>query len=281
MAQAQPVAIDGVTYPSKQAASYALRERGLDWQTIVDKVGTTLDGAKVGHRTERKRLAGQPGHSPELQPGIWTPEKRDKVQRLFGLTMIEIADAVAVPPAELLKYVLHGVVPPSQAVRDISDIDWRGAANVPQAQLAPPAEPGRDDDDMQPPAICRVEPSDERDREDDEAEIAALAAHGPMESAIMAPEAPAVPAARFQPPATPAPARPVAQPGKLIPVAGGLFPAGCIVRLVRDDGQYLHESLQAFTKKIEHAWDGTRQQFDAVKAQMPKIVAKLSFEVVP
>ncbi len=76
----------------------------------------------------------------------------------------------------------------------------------------------------------------------------------------------------------------VAVEAELSALEGGrslLFPAGMAVWLVNADGKYLHESLQGFTGELKFAWCGQRQHFEAVKAQMPKVVARLMFEVVP
>lgn len=493
-AQAQAVEVDGKSYPTKTAAIMALASLNLSHSEIGKKIGSSTGSVGAVISQQRKKAARDNGRLDSL-PNTWTAEKRDKVRRLFGTTMVYIAEAVQVPADELLTYVLHGVVPPSQAVRLPEDIKWV----PPRVQLpAPPvleapthcmdcAQPlvgsymlcGRTDapyagarcldcfgksqccialgDDcstvvtIDPPAPDEPEHVDaddmvvEPDRDDDEAALAALedpthctscgeafagqylmcdeaegawcpqcfeatpcgreehgagcctivisVPEGPYASAkVVAPppehlwiddpeaafnilmltdadvsldvvkgwtpeqryqaeewagavhmsasdnddiEVPPRPEfvpirplqigrATFVPgvaasapdwededvpagvdPATaptltikreepaPAPARfqatektaagPVAAaapPGALISVATGMFPTGRMVRLKREDGQYLHESLQGFTKDRKWAWDGTRQQFDAVKAQMPKVVAKLSFEVV-
>jgi hypothetical protein len=258
---AQPIKVDGVDYPSKTAAIMALSDRGAPQSEIARKIGITINSVgSVVSQQKRKRAKANP--TPEATPGLWTPEKAKKVRRLFGKTMILIAEAVQVPPAELLTYVLHGVIPPSQAVSGVDDIRWTGnqapspGSGPGQPQL--PA-PGADDaqilprevfeqPDTDPPADF-VEGDDlvEPGRDDDEAELAALAA----EQEEVAP----APAPRFQAPA--ADPRPVAQA-----VRGE-------VRLIDETGRYLHESLEGMTTNPRFAWKGDAAKLKAVQNRLP------------
>jgi len=252
----KPLTIDGVDYVSKTAAIMTFSALGMPQREIAIKVGCTINsvGSVV---SAKKKAAAKASGAPETMPGLWTPEKRDKVRRLFGQTMILIADAVQVPPAELLTYVLHGAIPPSQAIKDPGDIRWTGE----QQQL--PAPPADDEPDAQILPREAFEASDtdpdiveaddlvvEPDRDEDEAELARLAA---LEEPEVAPPAPA----RF-PAADPGP---VAEP----PVGAWLY------RLKNEMGEYLHKSGKGMTRALPSAWTGTSQQLEEILKRHPHL----------
>lgn len=260
---AQAINIDGVEYPSKMAAAYALFEE-QGW--TAPQVGTRLDMKTQAVHTAvakvRKKLRNE---APATAKAQWTPEKRDKVRRLFGKTMVHIADAVQVPAAELLRYVLHGVVPPSQDIKNPDDIRWSEgqAPQIERLALLPAHPPAQafEQFDEAIDADHLVEP----DREDDEAELARLDAEDAsdkIESPTVIQEPPAAPASRFQDPA-PAPARTVAGSGVAAPAE--------VLCLVDEMGRYLHESLDGMTTNPRYAWKGGQDKLTKIQKQLPHL----------
>lgn len=252
MAHATSLSIDGVSYASVRAAARALHARGLDNPAMAVKLGVTASRVptiltQCGLKSHRTQAPA----APTASETAWTENKVETAVRLFSACLEEVARHLAVPSTELRDLWVKGRQPALPAPIVIS----------------PPA--------YEPPPREAFEPAegDEPDRDDDEAELARLQAE---EETELKPEAPAEPVSRFPAPAVAA--SPIPAP-RLIP-PGGLFPAGHEVRLKRADGKYLHESLQGFTDKVKYAWCGPRLQYDTIKARMPKVVGKLSMEVV-
>ncbi len=233
----QPCAVDGVSYHSKSAAIWGLFEQGLAPDVIAEKIGIPRARVVISI-ADQKRMKGWVAPAEETR---WTEAKVDTAVRLFTACLEEVARHLDVPSAELRDLWVKGRQP---------------KLPMPEPEEAPA-------------------PEDEPDREDDEAELARLAAEDDV-SEPAPQEVPAAPVSRFP---DPAPAKADGPAPRLIP-PGGIFPAGHEVRLIRADGKYLHESLQDFTDKAKYAWSGTRLQYDTIKARMPKVVAKLSMEVV-
>lgn len=114
--KAQPVA----GYRSKGEAIAALHDKGLAPHMIARQLGTTVGAVHVVMAQRRRRAQGLPLKYPKVKPvaaatrdtrGLWTPEKLDKARSLFGKTMLYIAEALQVPPAELLAYAVNGTLP--------------------------------------------------------------------------------------------------------------------------------------------------------------------------
>lgn len=264
MARGEVVTVDGVAYPTKKAATWALHERGIAPAVIASAIGSTVEAVRVAIRSEQRKQGLPPRSTSGAQltrpapisiDSSWTESKVDKAVRLYSACLDEVARALVVPRGELEKLWIRGQRPPMAVpeIGDCVDIEPDEAAEIEDA-------PSRDEDEAELAQLAELEDDDETE------EVAAPEAPLPFPAPAPAAPAPSIPS-------------PVAAPS-LIPVAGGLYPAGHIVRLKRDDGKYLHESLDGFTADRRFAWDGTRQQFDAVRARMPKLVAKLSFEVV-
>lgn len=220
---------------SKQAATIALFREGKKAKEIAELIGSTADAVYVAIAIGRKngelppsgrveRRKARDAARPEATPGMWTPEKAAKVRRLYGTTLIYIAEAVDVDPAELLRYVIHGVIPPSQTLRDATDIAWNGTP-LPAEQRALPA----------PVAAEPAEPPAEPSREDDEAELARLAAPEPdaVEPEVVEPAAPVA----DTPP--------------------------CF-RLMNGAGAWLARDLGKFTYRLADAWQGNASDIERV-----------------
>lgn len=276
-AQRQPVHVEGIDYPTKTAAIMALHSRNtLSHSQIAALVGT--DTGSVGAViSQQRRKAARANGDASAMPGLWTPEKRDKVRRLFGRTMVLIADSVQVPPAELLTYVLHGVIPPSQAIRDPGDIRWNTPKDGVQVQLPAPPDRlakvvddyfDRQEEDVAPagsemlpreafegsdtdPDVVDADHMVEPGREDDEAELARLAA---LEAGEVAPPAPE----RFQEQA------PDTGPVEELVVVWQY-------RLKNEVGEYLHKSGKGMTRNIDAAWKGPSQQLEEILKRHPHL----------
>jgi hypothetical protein len=99
MAQAE---LAGVSYAGIYYHIQKLkREGGQAAEVVAALLTAPADRRRKGER--RKAIDTR---------GIWTPEKLSKAHRLFGKTMLMIAEALEVPPKELLEYGLKGVLPP-------------------------------------------------------------------------------------------------------------------------------------------------------------------------
>jgi hypothetical protein len=234
MAHANSLTIDGVDYQSVRAAARALHARGLDNPAMAAKLGVTA--SRVSTILVQ---CGLKSHRTATETA-WTETKVETAVRLFPACLEEVARHLEVPYAELRDLWVKGKQPP-----------------------LPPAP-------VEETEPAKVYFGHDFTRDEDEAELARLAAEDPD------PEVLPQPVSRF--PAPKAPASSVPAP-RLIP-PGGIYPGQHEVRLVREDGKWLHESLGGFTDKVKHAWQGDRTLFETVKARMPKLVAKLSMEVV-
>jgi hypothetical protein len=181
--ETQPVA----GYASKSEAILALSEKGLTPAMIAEKIGSSPNAVvtRLGQLRRAKspdaprRNKGQRRERPALDTrGIWTAEKLEKAHRLFGKTMILIAEALEVPPKELVEYGLKGVIPPMgerQRVAQLVDQRQAPPDEEPPLSLPAPGEPTRDDDEA---ALAALEADDVNDPE--------LAA-APEEARAMAP----------------------------------------------------------------------------------------------
>jgi hypothetical protein len=155
-------------YPSKTAAVLALRAEGKPYSEIASSLGISLESAYALNSQGRKVAAKA---SVANGPGIWTADKVEKARRLFGKTMIYIAEALQVPAEELLHYALDGKVPPmGRAGRLGTLVNEREAAAAAPALATPnlpalTAQPSRDDDEAE---LARLAALDEADETDDE-----------------------------------------------------------------------------------------------------------------
>lgn len=219
-----------------------------------------------------------------MQPGNDTVAKRDKGRRLFGKTMLYIAEALDVTPEWLMTTGLRGIVKaPTQTTRYgellerlamSAELDADGEAEFGPAGFT---EPDRDDDEAE---LAELEEEDEDAKpepvsrraagrgvdadagrhagagRDDSEEADGDAAGDTVEDDVAEEE-------------TAPPARAAAQP----PAAPQLL-SGHLYRL-RDfeSGQWLHESLDAMTEAMRYAWRGSPKQLGMVIARNPQWTA--------
>ncbi|MGZ5905150.1 MAG: hypothetical protein ACXWKQ_07365 [Reyranella sp.] len=254
-----PYARPTLGHPTKDAAIIAMVKEGKRPSEIARELGDPPKqvSAKIWKArqrgllppaagTGRARSKFAPGAAPQApKKPVWTAEKRTKARRLFGRTMIYIAEAIDVPAEEFLKYVLHGVIPPSHTLVDADAIDWRDEppAEV-QPQLAPPApEPEPEPGATEVPAEDFVDVTPAPSRDDDEAELARLEAEEEETTAE-------------EPVATP--------PEANLPAVTGEEPPAPTFRLENPSGAWLHRNLGKFTYKLGEAWVGTGADIERV-----------------
>jgi len=115
-------------FPNKKAAILALSAEGRPNDYIAQRTKSTADTVATVLRKARRdagegRNKGQrgPGPAPDNR-GIWTPEKLEKAHRLFGKTMLYIAEALQVPADELVAYGLKGVIPPMGRAQRVAQL---------------------------------------------------------------------------------------------------------------------------------------------------------------
>ncbi|HYI27582.1 MAG TPA: hypothetical protein VD863_06990 [Bradyrhizobium sp.] len=121
--RAQPVP----GYPSKTAAVLALTLAGDTPPAIATTIGSTPGSVQQLQSVLRSegKLPPKPGRtasgrsaqkmrtdSPGDTRGIWTPEKLTKARRIFGRTVVMVAEALQVPAEELLSVFISGRLPP-------------------------------------------------------------------------------------------------------------------------------------------------------------------------
>lgn len=254
-ATAQPV----LGYPSKGAAIDALFLSGMKPNYIAIEVGTTPASVRSRIKEQRKLGLLPPGRRPGRKTievraaidagrdtrGIWTPEKLEKARRLFGKTMLYIAEALQVPPKELLEYGLKGVLPPmGEGQRVAQLLEDRSQQTAEPQPIEQPVVPA---------------PEQSPDRDDDEAELARLAALEDEDNADQRTKPQPVVSRADEKPAPAAPPRTPAAPDP-----------GHEYYLTDEAGQWLHESLEALTKNRKYAWKGTTKKIALVLQRMPK-----------
>lgn len=288
-------------FPNKTEAIKAFHAQGMTPFMIAERIGSTPASVSerlrqlrrdAGDGTDKRYAANgggkkRPGQRTRAERaeanakrdtrGIWTPEKLEKARRLFGKTMLYIAEALEVPPMELMEYGLKGVLPPmgegqrvAQLLEDLSNRENDNGtaalrADVPETADGPAAaEPAAADpagqESMAAPAADPLGEEVEPDREDDEAELARLAevededdADKGSEPEPVTPRADEKPAPAATPRATPTAPEP-----------------GHQYYLTDEAGQWLHESLEALTKNRKYAWKGTTKKIAIVLQRMPK-----------
>ena len=234
MTRGEVVTVDGVTYASKRAASWALHELGWGVTTIAAGIGSTVAAVDVAIRAERRKrgLPPRAKHGAQMvRPALvsadsaWSESKIDKAVQLYSACLDLVAEKLAVPRGELEKLWIRGQRPPM-----------------------PPLEIGD---------CVDVEPEDEPSRDDDEAELARLAAlEGDDESEEVADPEPAAP---FP---APGPVAPAAQASPPVAAAGQF-------RLIDETGRFLHESLDGMTTNPRFAWKGDAGKLKAVRQRLP------------
>lgn len=299
----QPVA----GYPSKMAAAVALRASGLDFEQIAERINSTPGSVRASLRDAKKQALAAPSAKPDATPGIWTPEKREKVRRLYGKTLIMIAEAVAVPADELLRYVIHGVVPPSQRIRSDAEIEWQdpdqlqlpapetvskdtqrrsGTARKAPSSSAPSdgiaglkqgAQPVADPlplDDLVPYGQSPVQEALD-DVKELEAAVEQLAIAAGADPAIV-PEVVAaiggVQAALAEREADEAELdRLAALEAAGVPAVIEEEPEPPLFRLQHKSGAWLHNDLNGTTYKLPQAWKGTAADIERVYVMLPKL----------
>ena len=92
-------------FPTKTAAIEALLGQGLEPRAVAERIGCSPQTVFTAQSKLRRR-AKAIAESDLPQPGIWTAEKHAKARRLFGKSMMLIAEALQVPPKELLQLVV-------------------------------------------------------------------------------------------------------------------------------------------------------------------------------
>lgn len=253
-----PTAVAG--YPSKLDAAIGLAAKGLKAKDIAARIGSTEGSVYEMLRKHRKQACGgQPKSAkpktskPEAapQPGIWTQEKIDKARRLFGKTMIYIAEALQVPADELLHYALDGEIPPMGKAQRIGMLRNRISA--------PPSGPGQPGGDPGPTGLSKEqEPS------------APLLLAAPALNSD-APDEPDVVDAAGGNSAAPAPN----SPETASPLPRAEMPMAATVqqrfRLRDETGQYLHEHERGMTRIAKFYWRGTEAQIASLMRKKPHL----------
>lgn len=153
-------------HPTKRAAIAAMWNADVATAEIARRCDTTVKSVLANihkMRKQGKTLKSRSGGRPQIKEapassakdtrGIWTPEKLDKARRLFGKTMVYIADALQVPAKELLEFGLKGVIPPMGKPQRVAQLleDRRQEPPIEEDEFPPPAgdEPSRDDDEAE------------------------------------------------------------------------------------------------------------------------------------
>lgn len=313
----QPVA----GYASKTEAIKALHALGMTPFMIAQQIGSTADAVSERLRqlrraagdSSQKRPTPKPKASkPQAEPdnrGIWTPEKIEKAHRLFGKTMLLIAEALQVPPKELIAYGLKGVIPPMGKPQRVAQLleqklenartDEAGApagrdghhGDIDRTYLlaAPSPEPGAADADAgasqdaakeeetaaetepaaAPPHAAAVEPA----REDDEAELAELEEQESDDDDT----GPLLGKVQASSSGGNAAGEPTAERGTGPQEAGGQTGEEGApspprrYRLTNGAGDYLDKSGVGMTRTLAKAWDGTAQQMEGVFRVKPHL----------
>lgn len=301
-------------FPNKKAAILALSAEGRPNDYIAQRTQSTAHTvAKV--LRDARRDAGQgrnkgqrgPGPAPDNR-GIWTPEKLEKAHRLFGKTMLYIAEALQVPADELVAYGLKGVIPPmgraqrvAQLLEDHTrqaegerdgDVDAAGADECAAGSVggagdddAAAAALGHDDSGVglepaKPGALHREARSDHSGGGGSAAD-AAPAAEGRAggDAAAGAAEAPAAAVAAEDPAVGPeaVPAPVAARGPSTAPLIADTEIAG-EVHLRSWDGQRLHVNGRVLTRIPRFYWRGSRAAAEAMRAKAPRAWGALSME---
>jgi hypothetical protein len=275
----QPVA----GHPNKTEAIKAFHAQGMPPFMIAEKVGSTP--ASVSERLRQlrraagddsdKRLNGnkRPGRKTLAERaeanaardtrGIWTPEKLEKARRLFGKTMILIAEALEVPPKELLEYGLKGVLPPMGEGQRVAQLvasrePGTGASHFASDGQEQTGETAANQESKEPETLALPAPEVEPDRDDDEAELARLAEVEDEDDAD------------DDPPSEPQP-EPVNETGPSVAPPAPAAEAPRRYRLTNELGEFLHESGHGMTRNPRLAWSGTPIEIEQMRRKKPQI----------
>lgn len=152
-------------FPSRRAAIAAWwnddvltaeisRRLGVDRTTVYSAV---YKMRKAGTFLKQRNEDGGPPAQADTR-GIWTPQKLDRARRLFGKTMLYIAEALQVPAKELMEYGLKGVIPPMGEGQRVAQLLEHHAA-------AAESEPTREDDEADLAALDEEEDDGARELE--------------------------------------------------------------------------------------------------------------------
>lgn len=200
-------------YPSKREAILALLLAGETRAAICEKVDSSRQSVDEAIRRLREYgkipasfAVASPRGNPLLPAFDWPAGKREKAQRLLISTLGYIAEALGVPVEALVDLV-------------------GGAFGPPVPQL------------VEPPAPPPKEPS----RDEDEADLARLAAEAEPDASPPEPSSPVPP-----------------EPGLLL------------YRLRDEGGQYLTSDGLGLTRELGKAWKGNAQQCEVVFKRSPQ-----------
>lgn len=125
---------------------YEMTDQGASAMDIARRLGCSRNN--VYHHL-KKRAAATAEPAPERRRG-WDEAKRDKAIRLYQAIVVMVAEALDVPPAELLSFWSKGKLPPERgAVSEIEGAsvpvdhpgETGGGVTVPRAAPALPSAP--------------------------------------------------------------------------------------------------------------------------------------------
>lgn len=277
-------------YPSQTAAVEALWAEGLKPKQIAERTGIPLQSVYTLLSQAKARARGLASQvEPDSKPGIWTTEKLGKARRLFGKTMIMIAEALQVPPKELLEFGLRGVIPPMGEGQRVAALLEEMAQEPAPGGDAPPSPEGRESR-LQLPAPA------EDERAADEAELAALEEEDDADAEFTDAEPEEEPVAEERGasrggqdgparafPGAPEPLTPVvgADALPLAPkaVAGLADPLAVPMaasikarfKLRNEMGEYLHEHERGMTRLSRFIWRGTAEDVRSLMRKKPHL----------
>lgn len=300
-------------FPNKKAAILALSAEGRpnDYiaqrtKSTADTVATVLQKARRDAGEGRNKGQRGPGPAPDNR-GIWTPEKLQKAHRLFGKTMLYIAEALEVPADELVAYGLKGVIPPMGRAQRVAQLledhtrqaegDGDGDVDAAGGDVAAGDVAGGGDRS----SAADGDGADRPDAAGAEADGPGAAETGAIEGdAAGAAEGRAGGDAAAGPAEAPAAAD---APGvrsaddelsRLAPVAAAVDPVAAggpsIAPLIADteiegevhlrswDGQRLHVNGRVLTRIPRFYWRGSRAAAEAMRLKAPRAWGALSME---
>jgi hypothetical protein len=105
-------------YPTQSAAIAALLGAGLTVKEVAARIGCSAQSVYVQQSKMRERARKAAGSAKaSTSQVVWTPEKQAKARRLFGQSMVLIADALQVPPQEFLRMMLKGAQPQDDVLK--------------------------------------------------------------------------------------------------------------------------------------------------------------------
>jgi hypothetical protein len=258
-------------FPSKTAAVADCLDRGVTKpKAIADETGVPLSSvySLLSQIRQRRKLADiRAGHAADVEPtpGLWTPEKLSKARRLFGTTMIFIAEALQVPPAELLAYGLKGVIPPmgkGQRIGQLlSDLAMEAEPPADPAEAEPLALPAPDEDERaaDEALLAKMEDGDAELDDGDDVQPAPEADPGGEEEGASGTGTAALEGTL----------PPVDGDEPVEPHAIAVAAATARFKLRTEAGEYLHDHERGMTRLTRFIWRGTAQEVRSLKRKKP------------